>query len=320
MTVRQINNELVNYPLELQWHDPCHLFVRGRLIDLQGNDVWEVPWLAERGWASWSFGNSRLAPDKQRLVIPIYSGEVTYDSAEFVDLELVDLSQISPPKRLTKNGNAHAIGAWSGDGEWFAFSDNDDAGIAQLFRANREGDVEQLTFYEYPIEIIGAMAWSADNTQIAFAPHSISEEPRSWLGIVNLHEDSLIHIEAEKLWWIDKIWWGVDGSRLALAGQSSRNLERDDPFYGSRIHWVDVTAGTIEKSLYASDTPLGWFSNPQLIGSLDVLFFESQQGYYLWHLVEQETQWLDDMQLDGMVWGIESTPFLFSQAGGCEPN
>lgn len=301
--IREIRNDLVNYPLELQWFgDGCLLFVRGRLIDLQGNIIWEIPLITERGWDLWSFGDSRLSPDKKWLIVPLYSGSANYDSSEFFNLEAVDLTNLSPPIPLTINGGAHASATWSPDGTLVAFSDYDSQGILQVFQATPDGqNIEQLTFHAESVNGISSIVWKPDGSQIAYAGINRfpSGEPKeSWIDIINLDSHEIIHVQPSQLSFVGQIWWSPDTERLAFTGEGLLTLNENDSLSESQIHWVDSTSGQVLNSFYAHDAPFGWLVNPHPVKNIDSFFWGSKDGYYLLNGLNNAYTYLGDFELE----------------------
>lgn len=307
--LREIKNELVNHPLELQWFgDGCLLFVRGRLLDLEGNVVWEVPLLEEYGWESWSFGGSSLSPDKNWLIVPSFSGAQTIDSAEFVDLASFDLTSPSEPIPLTKNGGAHAFATWSPDGTWIAFSDYDDAGIPQLYRSTPNGENrQQMTFHTTEIETIYPIVWKPDNMQVAYG--AISGATNSWLGVINIETDETFQIQPAQLRTIYNIWWANTDNRLVFTGDDISGSE-------SQIHWVDTGTGVLIHTFAQQEAPGGWFFIPRAAGNIDTFFFGSQDGYYLLNGQNINYEYWGDVNLNGLLEAL-SSPFTFPGEQEC---
>ena len=308
--LREIKNELLNYPLELQWfEDGCLLFVRGRLLDLEGNAVWEVPLLEERGWESWSFGGARLSPDKNWLIVPSFSGEETIDSAEFVNLASFNLTSPSEPIPLTQNGGAHAFATWSPDGTWIAFSDYDDAGIPQLYRSAPNGENrQQLTFHTAAIETIYPIVWKPDNTQIAYGaiPKTTSG---AWLAIVDIETGESAQIKPAQLRTIYNIWWDATKEWLVFTGDNASGSE-------SEINWVDVENKALLRTFSQQEAPGGWFSLPRAAGNIDTFFFGSPEGYYLLNGANNSAEYWGDVNLNGLLEAL-SSPFTFPGEQEC---
>lgn len=309
--LREIRNELVDYPLELQWfNEGCLLFVRGRLLDLEGNIVWEVPMLEDYSWESWSFGGARLSPDKNWLIVPKFSGEQTIDNAQFVNLEAFNLVTFAEPIPLTQNGGAHAFAAWSPDGTWVAFSDYDDAGVAQLYRSAPDGENrQQLTFHTARITEIYPIVWKPDNMQIAYGALS-SSSADSWLGLVNVETGQTSQIQPTPLRTIYNIWWSASEDRLVLTGDDVLGFE-------SQIHWVDSESSMLQHSFYQQEAPGGWFSIPRTAGDVDTFFFGSHDGYYLLEGQNTSYEYWGDVNLNGLLEAV-SSPFTFPGEQECK--
>jgi hypothetical protein len=270
-TFRHIRNDLVNHQFEPQWFgNGCHLFIRGRLLDLHGNIVWQMPGLVERGWQEAGFGGTRLSPNREWLAYPFESGFPTYSSSEFVDIETIKLDTLDPPIRLTQHGVAYAPPAWSPDSQWLAFSDLDENGVLQIYRATSDGrTIQPLTNHSEVVGRVEALAWSPDGRYLAYIVNPVVEgvllpEEESWVGLISLSDQQTEHIRIEDFRYSWELRWDTDSSRFAVVGEgyfSAAHTTTED-----QIHWIDATTGTIAHSFYAREGPAESFGQTFSLG------------------------------------------------------
>lgn len=325
---REIRSELLNYPFEPQWFgNGCQLFIGGNLLDLNGNIVWQSP---ELGETIGNFNGTRLSPDREWLAFPVFSGEQTYESAEFVDVGLIHLNEPSlPPTVVSKNGGAE-VGAfaWSLDGDWLGFSDYDENGILQIYRTRAdEQETQQLTFHTSPIAKIDYLVWSPNSRYIAYAvtnllytslPYSYDEQDEGWVGIISVSDLSARQIRPAKFGTLANkaIWWKSDSSQIMPVG-SSLPLPEEDSLAGKQIHWADPLLGTITNSFYQTDAPYGEFGVAVAVGNTDQVLISSRDGFYILNGNNKSYNLLTNVQPVGLIRDVVSAPFDFPGETNC---
>jgi hypothetical protein len=330
---REIRSELTNYPFEIQWFDNgCQMFIGGYLIGLNGEKYWQTPdvqWDNLLSEDAWSVGLTRLSPDKEWLAYQIWSGDQTYESAEYIDVGVINFNDTTSPLFLTKNGGAREI-TWSSDGQWLAFSDYDDWGVLQVYIASPgEEVIQQITNHTEPLKRIDYIVWSPDNKYIAYAvtnllettlPYHFKEEDEGWVGIVSRTGDLAQQISSDKFGNVidEGIWWNADSSRIVFVG-NSLPVVGEEPVSGRQIHWAEIDTGTITNSFFETDAPFGQFEMALAVGNIDTILFNSQEQFYL---LDTSTDTIEKITLDynltGLIRDASSGPFEFPGEANCQ--
>ncbi len=325
-TFREIRNELVDYPLELQWFgNGCQLFVRGYLTNLRGETHWQAPELGSRAG---NFSGTRLSPDKKWLANQIYSAEITYNNAESINMELINMIEPENSILLTQNGGAITSAAWSVDSQWVAFTDYDNNGILQVYRATSDGStIQQLTYHTEPVAQIAHLTWapngehlaySVSNLQFSSLPYEYKKEDEGWVNIVSVTDNRAERLSPSKFGFVEGIWWSVDSLRIVFAG-SSLPISDTDPLSGPQIHWGAIQSSTITNSFYKSDAPSDYFSMPLPAGNIDTIILNSNDSLYLYNSVDDSYEKvIDNFKVDGLILNILGSPFGFPGELNCQ--
>lgn len=317
LTLREIRQDFLVYPFPLEWLDNgCHLYARGRVIDLQGNVIEYIPDFEDI--------NLLLSPDKSWGVNEVYLGIFEGDSFEY--RSLVVTNRVNPEWQipLAPNGGAYAY-AWSPTGEWLAYSDYDENQILQVYRATPDGQtVQQLTFHREEPGVINLIVWSPDGQRIAYAastllPHQFDQETEGWIGLISLSDLQTVQVTPHNQYAYTKgLWWSHNSSRIAFVGESLPTVLPDNPVYGTRIHWAEGSTGAIFNSFYWAQAPFGHFSLPIPVGDINTIFFEATDGYYLLDATTNNyKKILDNIETDGLIRDFATTPFNFSGEASC---
>ena len=293
LSIRDLN--LPNESLTAsQWMaDGCELYLNGRVYDLTGNLIWRVP--SSIATRLGSLNLAQLSPQKNWLAYPVFSGPETYDSTEFVDIEVTSLSPPFSFHRLTQRGGAEAEAfAWSPDEKWVYFSDYDSNGILQIFRATPDGATrEQLTEHTRAISRVDDIALSDDGRRVAYGvsnlvatslPYQYDEADEGWVGIIDVMTASTTTIRLPKfgdVYRTDGLWWNSTGDELLVYGDSLP-IVSGDALYGKQMHWIRVDQGGIPfRSVYQSQTPGNSVAWMMPFPRLETLFLKTNRGYYL---------------------------------------
>jgi hypothetical protein len=271
----------------------CELYLNGKVYDLDGNLVWQAPPAVMTELSS--LNSARLSPHRNWLAYPVFSGPETYDSTEFVDVEVISLSPPFASYRLTQRGGAEA-GAfvWSPDEKWMYFSDYDANGVLQVFRATPNGKTqEQLTEHTGALGRVDSMALSADGRRLGYSvvnlsatslPYEYREADEGWVGIIDVETGSSTSIKLPKFgdtYRADGLWWNATGDELLVYGDSLP-IGRGDPLYGKQLHWIRVNEGGVPyRSVYQAQVPGSSIAWVMPSADLNTLFLMTNKGYYL---------------------------------------
>lgn len=275
---------------EAQWFDSCHLFVHGQLLDMQGVPQWTMP---EEAAAQINDVNVvRLSPDRQYAAYVIASDGQA--GAAGADVEVVELSPPFATHRLTARGggNSRAL-AWAADGAWLTFTDLDDSGVAQLYRAAPgEWAVEQLTHHAGPVGAINALAPSPDGRYLAYSvqtllqathPYLYHPKDEGWVSILGLETGAVAEVRPEKFHSAEPgsgLVWSAGGEQLLIIGDSLP-VAAEDPAAGRQVHWV-TPDGAITHSLRTADAPEGHIGWVAPLGDIGRLLVNVRDGFYLY--------------------------------------
>jgi dipeptidyl aminopeptidase/acylaminoacyl peptidase len=253
------------------------------VLDLTGTPVWSVP--PEVGTAVPDLSLSRLSPDRRWLAHALSS-----DAG--LDVEIVALEAPFERITVTRNGggDSRAI-VWAPDSASLYFTDRDDSGIVQLFRAAADGGgVEVLTTHTDPGEIINDVAPSPDGRRLAYAARSaeVFQQPyahdpadEGWVGLVDLESGATRRVAFPKLGAVENergLWWGAGGSALLVIGDSLP-VAVDDPLAGRRAHWI-TAEGDPERSFHQKDAPDGYAGWMMPLRDINTLLLNGLEGNY----------------------------------------
>lgn len=317
---REIHNDFVDFPFQLAWFDRgCYVYVSGALLDLEGNPVWTLPelnWENLRRQGSWGVGTTWLSPDRAWLAFSELSGDQTFFDAEVVNLSTVSLDAPEISVRVSTNGGARAA-AWSSDGKWLAFTDHDEQGVLQIYRAKPDGQiVEQVTNHTEPVGSVPYLVWSPDDKKIAYHTVSRNEEgqhPSGWVGIVTLESMASVRVSPNDFSGVnlDQLYWSQDGSRLMFLGETD--------LQPGQIYWVDASNGIIVDSVSPRETSVDYFDNLFLAGSLDSIAIQNYVDYYVLNRESREFELLTSYEPEGyfLVREARSAPISFPGETAC---
>jgi hypothetical protein len=323
---------------EAQWAaDGCFVFAHGQLLDLHGQPIWSLPAEVTTALAEQPalLNVARLSPDRAWLAYPVYSGALTVEGAEFVDVEAIQLSPPYDRTRLSARGGVDPRSVvWSQDGRWLYFSDADDAGVIQLYRATPDGSaVEQITDHQTPVGDVNAIAPSPDGRYLAYGvrnlqaptqPYFYNPADEGWIGVVDLEGRTGQLIELPKFGAVEDsrgLTWSADSTRFVAIGDSLP-LTGGEAEAGRQIHWV-TASGDLERSFYQADGPSGQVGWVVPLGDIDALMFSGSDGIYRYEsgdirpLDESEAPPLG-MEIGRRPVGVMPAPLSFPGENHCQ--
>jgi hypothetical protein len=190
-----------------------------------------------------------LSPTGQYVSYSVYSGELYYDSAQYQDIELVNLAQPEQSVRLTSNGGAWSGGgAWSPDGSFIAYTDYDAQGFLQVFTTRLEDLTQQLlTDFRIPGFQAGGITWSPDGDRIAVIFESQDNKQEMWIVSVPARREYKLNTPDWVELFSDRMFWSEDGSKLLLSGGNYFDSNQ------SGLYWFDVEDNRLVHVLTRSD-------------------------------------------------------------------
>ena len=304
----------------LWFQDGCQLFLDGKFYDLRGNLIRALPEFDPNRYHDNELFHTlanQLSPDGNWLAEELWYGGMLPYGPEFTDYGTVSLTDPNRTTRLTWHGTGGPID-WSLDSQWIAFSDLDEAGIPQVFRANPDGaNRQQLTEYSKATQRITSLAWSPDSAMLAVgvdnrvnyeAPYAYDEIEEGWIDILEVNTFTASRILDHELWNAGMITWNNDATELAV-------MADDLPVQGSngdRMYWVNVDKAEIVHTLYFDDLPNSYRFRPWVpVGDLDHILIEGNSGTEVYHRLAGEFEQLGDLLAD---MEIEPHAFTFSVA------
>lgn len=286
--------EIPMHPIGVTWSaDGCQLQAtiaigedtRLYTIDLQGNILRETFFAggydSSGGWRTWP----ALSPNGHWISYVVWSGDMFYSGAEYQDIQVVTVENQGEPLRLTEHGGAWERGAvWSPDGEFLAFSDLDETGVAQLLTWQTGSNAQQqLTRFTRPNLRIGAIAWSADGGLLAFGTYY--GDGLGGLWVISQDGKGLRPMNFDETSPLDSDWlmWSHDGSILVAA---TRGYVPADGLY-----WFEVSTGEV----YHSHHPAHSIAFPfRIYGTESVGYLGGDRILYRYDLEDGAlSQWAD---------------------------
>ncbi len=299
----------------LHWLDKgCNLFTRGNVIDLNGIIV-ERTNDPTRGEAL--FQVQILSPDRRLGVVEVFSGSHKEVELDYITLEILNRDNLDSEVLLAPNGGAYSY-AWSPTGNWLAFSDFDQEGILQVYRATPDGQiVEQLTSHSKDPGVLQLITWSPDGQNIAYAAQALLPgQADGWVGFISLPDLRVVAVEPSGFKYAKGLWWSKDSERVVIVGEGVRDTINGG--LAAQVHWAERDSGTILNSFYEEEAPGRSFGIAVPVGSIDTVFFEAKDGYYLLDTTTNTyVKVLDSIPTDGLVREYATSPFDFPGEANC---
>jgi hypothetical protein len=199
--------------------------------------------------------------------------------------------------------------------------DFDENAILQVYRATPDGQIiEQLTSHLEDPGVIQMIEWSPDGQHIAYAAQAFLPNQFArggWIGLISLADLRTVAVKPDDFQYARGLWWSQDNHRIAFVGESFSN----DSLNGrseTQMYWASQDSGTILDSFYEEQAPTQAFGLVMPVGSLDTVFFEARDGYYLLDATTNTYEKiLDDIPTDGLIRDFVTSPFDFPGEANC---
>jgi Tol biopolymer transport system component len=273
-------------------------------VDLSGQVLQELfvgGYNSVGGWQT----SPMLSPTGEWVAYIVWSGERYRVGAEFQDVEVMAVERQAEPSHLTERGGAWVWGAvWSPDGRRLAYSDYDEAEIAQVYHSLPDGsDRLQLTEFTTPGLKVGAIKWSLDGQALAFATYYGDNLGGLWVASSDGTDLRQMALDSTSPVEEDWLWWSADGDTLVA---DTRGYVSADGLY-----WFDSDTGEVRHTLYASETPYEGIVLPFPIVDVQVMgFVAGDNNIYQYDLVDGSRKlWADQKTLSqGILQQISPVP------------
>ena len=255
-----------------------------------------------------------LAPDRKWVAYTSLSGEQGFAGSEFQNIEVIAAGNPSQPSILTANGGAW-LAAWSHEGQRLAYSDDDPAGVAQLYHSNPDGsDRVQMTNFTGRGVTIGAIQWSPSDDMLAVAVYDHEEVGSLWLVSANGITRLKAKVEGGNRI-TDQFWWSEDGGSLAFYTQRSHELgARDDAIY-----WIDAATGNVDHVLEAAKAPDRHITQPFPVGDIRIVGFIGNESFFFYNAAHESFEQKEyPIELADLTGPARVAPVRFEGEAACQ--
>jgi hypothetical protein len=226
--------------------------------DLLGNELWSKVALSEVNEDESNIFQYSLSPSGEWIAYKRadqWGMDIT--GAEIQDVVLLPVNDKVPQAVmiLTTNGGALAPLTWSPDGQYLAYTDNDDAGLKQVFQYDLEKRKEiQLTRFltqTDQAEIIRVL-WSPDSQSLLFVRRDVKTE----VGIIRVENKNLKWITLQfenydfisQFYYYQQPWWDNQSQVLLLTVEMEEGNEMVE-----YLIWYNLSNDKIETILSARE-------------------------------------------------------------------
>ena len=132
--------------------------------------------------------NPIISPTGKFVTYVVLSGELYYNSGQYQDVEIVELSGKGRPIRLTTRGGAGAGGVWSPDGNSLAYTDFDEQGNLQVYITDMANLTKRLlTQFQNVGSVPFSLTWSPEGDQLVVIIQNQQKDNDAWM-ISTLHK------------------------------------------------------------------------------------------------------------------------------------
>ena len=178
--------------------------------------------------------NPIISPTGKFVTYVVLSGELYYNSGQYQDVEIVELSGKGRPIRLTTRGGAGAGGVWSPDGNSLAYTDFDEQGNLQVYITDMANLTKRLLIqFQNVGSVPFSLTWSPEGDQLVVIIQNQQKDNDAWM-ISTLHKPPYRLALPNQVAAISPLHWSKDGKRLLV-------FISDDPETGlTGFYWFEV--------------------------------------------------------------------------------
>jgi hypothetical protein len=274
-----------------------------RRFDLHGNVLQELISFQYMDILVW---NITLDPLEDMVAIEgIANPSILEDNDSTPFLDIVELNNLNNWRRISENNvimiYRHAL-AWSPDGKWIAYAEQDASQVIQIFIARVDGsDRRQLTNFNNPKAILSNFKWSTDGKRLAFLYDENIDDPDLALAYVSTEgqEQEATFIEVEGILKVVNYWW--QGPQVMVLHSGS-------------VYWVDITTGEVLHVLKKSSVPEGYITTVEPLANSNLVGLNSNSvnNFYIY---DPSTQVLEHFPNAGKPYESTLEEWILSPAG-----
>lgn len=260
-----------------------------------------------------------LSPSGKYVSYVVWSGEQFYDSAQYQDIEILEMGGNARQRITTHGGAWKSNGAWSPNEDIFAYSDFDSFGISQLYIYSMAQKEQQLlTDFTQSKDRISTITWSPEGNKIIYVlvKDYWLDTQRSELWLVDLkhNHNSRLVLPDPPNGIGEKIYWDTKGSQVFL------NLMGGEKEF---LYWLDIENGTSSRILRLADLEkinqgIGSFVHPfPFAADNSVVGFVSDEKIFRYDLTTGKVTAITIESLSSELWLIDRVKPLKYDFSNC---
>jgi Tol biopolymer transport system component len=241
-----------------------------------------------------------LSPIGKYVTYVVLSGELYYDSGQYQDVEIVEMSGKGHPIRLTTRGGAGAGGVWSPDGNSLAYTDFDEQGNLQVYITDIANLTKrQLTQFQNIGSLPKSLAWSPKGDQLVAIIQNQQGNADAWM-ISTLQKPPYKLALPDHVAAIYPPFWREDGKQLLV------NIGDDSESGLTGFYWLDVEKNQLmhvftEKNASSINPKADSFAHtfPLTTDFSIVGYYNSRYEWYSYNAKNNQIEhlaWLDHYQ------------------------
>lgn len=254
-----------------------------------------------------------LSPSGKYVSYVVYSGEQYYATAQYQDVEIVNVNSPGQPTRLTTHGGSWKEGgAWSPEGDQIAYTDYDAQGIVQVYRTDLiHRSTQLLSHFTTANQKAGPVQWSPTGEDIAVLlgnPEGGLKE--AWIMSLTRKEMQQVNIPGQLTALGSTLLWSEKGDKLLIYGyadnESVRGLYWIDVANNRLIHTLTVDrASTINEQVMNIGFPYAMSADLSKVG-----FMNSDATLWMYSIPDQKIEALGELEVlkQGFIWDIRAFP------------